>query len=128
MVELQSDSSYNPMTGISNEEDMDWGLAKAFIRDDGDGKPYVYIANSEGRLEKLYVSTGKIIQNSFIEIKNKAITRDSYLAFPYGDVKVRIKDKNRRPAGKYLSNHIQLLTGGSHVRKYKTFISGSLIP
>ena len=78
MVDISTDSSYDPMRGISDGENSNLGIAKAFIRDDGDGKPYAYIANSEGRLEKIYVKTGKTIQNSFVEILDNAITPVSY--------------------------------------------------
>lgn len=85
--------TYNPYLGIGNTEDMPLYIAKAYVREDNDGKSYVYMANSDGVLEKKYVTTGKIIQSVYIEIKDKFITQDSYLAFPYGDAKEGLKTK-----------------------------------
>ena len=84
---------YNPYSGITNTEDMPLYIAKAYVREEDDGRAYVYMANSEGLLEKKYVTTGKIIDSVFVEIKEKFITQDSYLAFPYGDVKEGYKTK-----------------------------------
>lgn len=96
--------SYNPFTGITDTSSMNLGILKAYIRDDGDGKPYVYMANSEGRLEKKYVTTGKIIYNSYIEVKDKFITQDSYLAFPYGDAQEGVKTKIEEDFDKIYQN------------------------
>lgn len=91
-VDIMTDG-YNPYSGITNTENMPLYIAKAYVREEDDGRSYVYMANSEGLLEKKYVTTGKILQSVYVEIKDKFITQESYLAFPYGDIKEGYKTK-----------------------------------
>ncbi|MGN0620495.1 MAG: hypothetical protein ACI4I9_01400 [Porcipelethomonas sp.] len=48
-----------------------------------DGQYYVMKAGENGRLEKQYIKTGKIIYGSEIEIKG-GLTQDDKICFPYG--------------------------------------------
>ena len=82
-----------------NTEDQNLYIAKAYVRTDDNGESYIFAANSEGRLEKRPVVTGKVYSGSYIEITNNAVTQDDYIAFPYGKnvkegVKTKIDDQN----------------------------------
>ncbi|WP_346698428.1 hypothetical protein [Catenibacillus scindens] len=73
-------------------------LSKAYIRTEDNGENCVFAANSEGRLERRVVVTGKVL-GSYIEITNGAVTESDYLAFPYGKnikegVKTEINEEN----------------------------------
>lgn len=57
-------------------------LDKAFIRTEN-GKSYVYVQGEDGTLEKHYVTTGKALWGSYLEILD-GLTAEDYLAFPYG--------------------------------------------
>jgi hypothetical protein len=52
-----------------------------FIRSEN-GKSYVYV-ESDGKLEKRYVSTGMNLWGSYTEITS-GLSMDDYVAFPYG--------------------------------------------
>jgi multidrug efflux pump subunit AcrA (membrane-fusion protein) len=56
-------------------------LQDMFIRSEN-GKSYVYV-ESDGKLEKRYVSTGMNLWGSYTEITS-GLTMDDYVAFPYG--------------------------------------------
>lgn len=82
-----------------NTEDQNLYIAKAYVRTDDNGESYIFAANSEGRLEKRPVVTGKVYSGSYIEITNNAVTQEDYIAFPYGKnvkegVKTKIDDQN----------------------------------
>lgn len=57
-------------------------IDKMYVRDDNGGS-YVMKRNSENRLEKAYIHTGKILYGSYVEIKS-GLTMEDYVAFPYG--------------------------------------------
>lgn len=57
-------------------------IPKVYVREE-DGKSYVYKANEQNRLEKVYIKTGKIIYGSEIEIKS-GLSEDDKICFPYG--------------------------------------------
>ncbi len=65
-------------------------LEKAFIRTE-QGRSYVYALGADGRLEKRYVTTGKSLWGSYLEILS-GVTPEDKLAFPYGkNVKEGVK-------------------------------------
>ena len=87
-VSISSNSSAISMGDLGNIF-----IVKAYVRDE-DGKSYVYKADENGKLEKVYVETGKLLYSNFIEIKDGSITDSDYLAFPYDkDIKEGLKTK-----------------------------------
>ena len=83
----------NSMMG-ENIENQRFYLTKAYVRTDANGESYIFVADSEGRLEKRPVVTGQILYGMYIEILNDAVTQEEYIAFPYGkDVKEGVKTK-----------------------------------
>ncbi len=93
-------ASYYPFTAFVGEEaDLQAGayvsvqystsgnthgiyLDKAFIRTE-QGRSYVYVLGADSRLEKRYVTTGKSLWGSYLEIL-EGVTEEDKLAFPYG--------------------------------------------
>ena len=71
---------------ISLDKDKDKaheiGLEKMFIRQDPNGRSYVYVAGKAGRLEKRYVSTNV---SDYIVYVTEGLTSNDLIAFPYGD-------------------------------------------
>ncbi len=57
-------------------------LENPFLRTE-QGKTYVYVQGSDGKLEKRYVTTGKSLWGSYTEILS-GITAEDLIAFPYG--------------------------------------------
>ena len=62
-------------------------LQNMFIRREG-GASYVYIADTNGRLEKRAVSTGRSVWGAYTQIIG-GLTGEEYIAFPYGS-RVRV--------------------------------------
>ena len=58
-------------------------LPKYMVRDESDGRSYVYL-DDNGKLKKQYVSTGKTIYDYAIEI-NGGLSMEDSIAFPYGN-------------------------------------------
>ncbi len=58
-------------------------LHKAYVRSDADGK-YVLKAGPDMCVHKEYVTTGKTIYDQYVEITGGDLSRDDYIAFPYG--------------------------------------------
>lgn len=56
-------------------------IEQCYVRNE-DGRSYVY-KDVNGRLQKQYVTTGKMLWGSAIEITS-GLTEDDYIAFPYG--------------------------------------------
>lgn len=79
------DMSYTPNDDGSGQNIY---LLKSFVRSEN-GKSYVYQDNG-GSLEKVYVSTGRDLWGSYVEITSNNLPADANLAFPYGQ-KVREK-------------------------------------
>ena len=96
-----SNSSYYQYTayiedtsGLKNGEYLDLSITtgadssdaiyieKAYVREE-DGKSYVMVANEDDKLEKRYVTTGKTIYGSAVEITS-GLSMDDRIAFPYG--------------------------------------------
>ena len=68
-------------------------LSKAYILTEDNGQSCVYVAGSDGRLERRTVVTGKVL-GGYMEITNDAVTAEDYVAFPYGkDVREGVKTK-----------------------------------
>ena len=71
---------------ISLDKDKDKaheiGLEKMFIRQDPNGRSYVYVAGKDGRLEKRYVSTNV---SDYLVYVTEGLTSEDLIAFPYGD-------------------------------------------
>ena len=62
-------------------------LQNPFLRTE-QGQSYVYVAGENGRLEKRFVTTGKALWGSYMEIRG-GLTEEDLVAFPYGkNVKV----------------------------------------
>ena len=57
-------------------------LENPFLRTEG-GRSYVYVRGEDGLLEKRYVTTGKSLWGSYMEILS-GLSEEDYLAFPYG--------------------------------------------
>ena len=57
-------------------------LEKPFLREEG-GRYYVLVRGDNGLLEKRYVTTGKSLWGSYLEILD-GLSEEDYLAFPYG--------------------------------------------
>ncbi len=61
-------------------------MDRAFVRTE-DGSSYVFVLGTDGRLEKRFVTVGKSLWGSYLEITS-GLTVEDYIAFPYGkDVK-----------------------------------------
>ena len=77
------ENEYVSITYSSEAENTDtWYLEKMFIRQE-DGKSYVYIQGEDGKLEKRYITTGKDLWGTHLEIKD-GLTSEGFIAFPYG--------------------------------------------
>ena len=62
-------------------------LQNPFLRTE-QGQSYVYVSGENGRLEKRFVTTGKALWGSYMEIRG-GLTEEDFVAFPYGkNVKV----------------------------------------
>ena len=93
-VMVTMSSSGEALTGIY--------LDKMFVRSE-DGQRYVYLRDSEGRLKKQSVVTGKTVMGTFLQIKSGLSTKD-WIAFPYGaDVKEGAKTSEAGYADLYSS-------------------------
>ena len=67
-------------------------IYKAYVGTEDNGRSFVYVANAENRLEKRYVTTGKLLWSSYIEITDGSLTEADYIAFPYDkDIKEGMK-------------------------------------
>ena len=78
------ENEYVSISYTPESENADaWYLDKMFIRQE-DGRSYVYIKGDSGKLEKRYITTGKDLWGSYLEIKD-GLSTDTYIAFPYGN-------------------------------------------
>lgn len=76
------EGDYVSVTGQNNTISDAKYLENMFIRYDS-GKPYVFAADDEGRLEKRYIMTGADMYGEYTEIKDGLSSGDR-IAFPYG--------------------------------------------
>ena len=60
----------------------DIGLDKMFIRQEPNGRSYVFVAGQGGKLEKRYVSVSPA--DYYINV-TEGLSGDDLIAFPYGD-------------------------------------------
>lgn len=69
---------------ISTNQSETGGLfiEKAYVREE-DGRSYCMIADENGRLKKQYVTTGRTVYGSAVEIK-AGLSEEDLIAFPYG--------------------------------------------
>lgn len=66
----------------SSEDDSEViGIDKAYIGDDN-GKKFLYLVDDKGYLKKTYITTGKTLYDSYLEIKDE-IDTSGYIASPY---------------------------------------------
>ena len=77
-------------------------LQTAFIRSEN-GKSYIWAQDSEGRLEKREVQTGRSLWGSYLEILS-GFGPEDYVAFPYGR-SIREGAKTREAAVDELYNY-----------------------
>ena len=70
-------------TGSGSDSSGDIYLPKYLVREESDGRSYVY-KDENGKLKKQYISTGKTIYDYAIQI-NSGLSMDDKIAFPYGD-------------------------------------------
>lgn len=73
--------TFTPGQSSDDEGDKIY-LQNPFLRQEN-GKNYVYVQGEDGLLEKRYVTTGKNLWGSYMEITG-GLTLDDYVAFPYG--------------------------------------------
>ena len=80
-ADLQA-GSYVSMSYSTASAEQGIYLEKAFVRTE-QGKSYIYIRGTDGRLEKRDVKVGKVLWGSYYEILSP-LGEEDYLAFPYG--------------------------------------------
>jgi len=78
---LQVDN-YVSISYTPQEQSGAFYLDNMYIRTEN-GKSFVYVEGENGRLEQRDVQVGKIVYDSYTEIRG-GITLDDYIAFPYG--------------------------------------------
>ena len=74
--------SYVSLQYSTSEESGGIYLQTPFVRTE-DGRSYVFARGSNNTLEKRFVTTGKTLWGSYLEITS-GITVEDYIAFPYG--------------------------------------------
>ena len=80
-ADLQS-GSYVSITYSAGGSQNGIYLENPFLRTEN-GRSYVYVKGSDGKLEQRYVTVGKSLWGSYTEILS-GITPEDFLAFPYG--------------------------------------------
>lgn len=81
-AELQ-EYDYVRMSYSAATQESGWYLEKMFVRTEN-GRSYVYKLGDDDTLTKQYVTTGKDLWGSYIQIRS-GLTMDDYIAFPYGN-------------------------------------------
>ena len=97
-ADLQS-GSYVNITFSSGSTEHGVYLENPFIRTEG-GRSYVYLRGEDGLLEQRYVTTGKSLWGSYMEIL-EGVTEEDLIAFPYG--------KNVKPGAETVESDISAL-------------------
>lgn len=90
MAYIEDSSAFTNGEGVSltiqtevDESDMETiFIEKAYVRQEG-GRSYCLKEDETGHLVKQYVTTGRTLYGSAIEIKS-GLTMEDYIAFPYG--------------------------------------------
>lgn len=80
-------------------------ILNAFVRSDSRGESYVYAQGENGTLSKLKVSTGTVVYGEYIEITS-GISKDTYLAFPYGKSAKEGARTQRQPFTDFLNEAV----------------------
>ena len=80
-------------------------ILNAFVRSDSRGESYVYAQGENGTLSKLKVSTGTVVYCEYIEITS-GISKDTYLAFPYGKSAKEGAQTQRQPFTDFLNEAV----------------------
>ena len=88
-ADLQEGSYVSVMYSTATNEHGIY-LQNPFLRTE-QGKSYVYVMGADGRLEQRFVTTGKALWGSYMEILS-GLTEEDLVAFPYG--------KNVKPGAK----------------------------
>ena len=76
-------------------------LENPFIRTEG-GRSYVYVRGEDGLLEQRFVTTGKSLWGSYMEIL-EGLSEEDLVAFPYG--------KNVKPGAETVESDLSVLYG-----------------
>lgn len=80
--ELKPDDYVSVSFKETSEEDSQViGIDKAYIGEEN-GKKFLYLVDEKGYLKKTYITTGKTIYESYLEIKD-SIDTSGYIASPY---------------------------------------------
>ena len=80
-VDLQEGTYVSVMYSSASAEQGVY-LENPFLRTE-QGKSYVFVMGADGKLEKRYVTTGKALWGSYMEILD-GLTSEDLIAFPYG--------------------------------------------
>lgn len=86
-IEESDGLNINEMVSLNIQQDAEevMGtiyLEKAYIRSEN-GQSYVWITDSDKRLKKQYIRTGRTLYGSSVEVK-EGLSDEDYIAFPYG--------------------------------------------
>ena len=86
-IEESDGLNVNEMVSLNIQQDAEevMGtiyLEKAYIRSEN-GQSYVWITDSDKRLKKQYIRTGRTLYGSSVEVK-EGLSDEDYIAFPYG--------------------------------------------
>ncbi len=86
-IEESEGLNVNEMVSLNIQQDAEevMGtiyLEKAYIRSEN-GQSYVWITDSDKRLKKQYIRTGRTLYGSTVEVK-EGLSDEDYIAFPYG--------------------------------------------
>ena len=66
----------------ANNTSRDIGLEKMYIRQEPNGRSYVFAVGEDGKLEKRYVS---VYPSDYLIYVSEGLSKDDLIAFPYGD-------------------------------------------
>lgn len=67
---------------VSDSDGNSLYLENMYVRTEN-GKSYVMVRGENGRLEQRWVQTGKVVWDSYTQIRG-GLTQEDYVAFPYG--------------------------------------------
>ena len=67
---------------VSDSDGSSLYLENMYVRTEN-GKSYVMVRGENGRLEQRWVQTGKVVWDSYTQIRG-GLTQEDYVAFPYG--------------------------------------------
>ena len=67
---------------VSDSDGSSLYLENMYVRTEN-GKSYVMARGEDGKLEQRWVQTGKVVWDSYTQIRG-GLTQEDYVAFPYG--------------------------------------------